>query len=190
MTFKKMFYYSKKHYNWQTQYEVEFTLDEQHNLRLNDILCSLNLDYSLAHIDLGILKEPSKHTWDFTKDIGDHIVLEYTGHKGEFSNFYNHLTGYNLYDKFPHLKIFKGVGRKILQESITSAIKDQAIALNDEIIIDADGVLNRGPKKGLINLVEYYEKIGFRQIFPEHLDLALSNQYVPMVGKVSDLLEQ
>ena len=119
--------------------------------------------------------------------------VDYTdGYNGVLNYFYNHITGVgeNLDTKrFPFLLHLKGIAYGMLLCCICKAFKLNFITPSSNIILDASGlIIGMDAKLSMKKLVMNYEKIGFSQMFPEHYDYGIESTFVPMIGKVKDII--
>lgn len=70
------------------------------------------------------------------------------------------------------------------------------ISLSSNIILE-DRIPSRKLQQSVSmpKLLEYYKRMGFKQMFPEHYEKAMENidedldNYIPMIGKVEDIID-
>ena len=79
---------------------------------------------------------------------------------------------------------------------LQKALDLEFISLSSIIILQAiipSGKLQ--PSVSMPKLLEYYERMGFKQMFPEHYEKAMENidedldNYIPMIGKVENIID-
>ncbi len=117
--------------------------------------------------------------------------IEYKYSGGFLHAFYNRVTQHNLdVVNYPVLSKLKGVSYALLLCCICQALKLDIITPSSNIILEASGgVEGMDEKESTIKLVKNYEKIGFSQIFPQYYNKNLEEEYVPMVGTISDIIK-
>jgi hypothetical protein len=102
------------------------------------------------------------------------------------SAFYNNTLN-NKLKNFSQTKKLKGVGHFILCLIINDILTNNILAPDQYITLEASGYIKGKEKQGL---VRYYESIGFRQIFPNLLDIGLDQSNVPMRARLIDVLDK
>ena len=116
--------------------------------------------------------------------------MKYEGYNGFLNSYYNYLTQYKLDKvKFPFLNKLKGISYGLLLCCICQALNLDFITPSSKIILEASGgIKGMDPEISMRNLVKNYEKIGFKQMYPELYELSIKNMFVPMVGSVKDII--
>ena len=123
--------------------------------------------------------------------------IQYTKgiYNGKIQSFLNSLTQYKAkLDKekyrFPFLDQLKGIGYGMLLSCICKALDEGFITLSSNIVLEATGMMSGMDREAsTVALVNYYEKIGFKQMFPEHYQYAVSTINVPMIASVKDIID-
>jgi len=93
----------------------------------------------------------------------------------------------NELNYFEEIKSLKGYGEVMLCLVLNDIIRRGILDRSSTITLEASG---RVEGKGMEGLVKYYEKLGFKQAYPELLDIALRNSLVPMKATISDVIEK
>ena len=97
--------------------------------------------------------------------------------------------------KYPFLENFKYIDYFILIVSLQKALDSKIISDSSNIILEvriSSEELNQ--QKSMIKLLEYYEVIGFEQMFPEDYEKVMENldvnenNYIPMIGNVKMIM--
>ena len=111
-------------------------------------------------------------------------------YNGYLNRIYNYITVKNLdTTTFEFLKQVKGISYGMLLCCICKALKLGFITSSSNIALDASGSISGMDKKiSMTNLVEYYKKIGFSEIYPELHDYNIESEIVPMIGKVETII--
>ena len=135
--------------------------------------------------------EPYEYNYDY--DDNPHLVVYYKdGHDAFLNGFYNMLTQYKMdTTKFPFLKQVKGISYGMLLCCICKAIKEGLITLSSTIILEASGeIIDMDSRQNMANLVKYYERIGFKKMFPEYYKIAIESEsgFIPMIAQVKDII--
>jgi hypothetical protein len=141
----------------------------------------------LAFVDISFDTELSEYSQSYELDNGRQIMLS-TSYHGFLHKFYNYVSQRSLYKKFPVLQKTKGISYVLLLCCICEALKLGFTTLESEIILEASGLI---AGQSMLNLVKYYEQLGFSVIYPEYLELGLDQEYngfVPMKAKVQRLI--
>lgn len=93
----------------------------------------------------------------------------------------------NELNSFDEIKGLKGYGEVMLCLVLNDIIRKGLLDKNSTITLEASG---RIEGKSMEGLVKYYEKLGFKQAYPELLQLGLKNSLVPMKASISDIIEK
>ena len=88
---------------------------------------------------------------------------------------------------FEEIKNLKGYAEVMLCIVLNDIIRRGLLDKSSTITLEASGRLKG---KGMEGLVRYYEKLGFKQAYPELLEIALRNSLVPMKATISDVIEK
>lgn len=135
--------------------------------------------------------EPYEYNYDYD-DNPELSVYYQNGYDGFLNGFYNKLTEYRLNtNRFSFLKKVKGISYGMLLCCICKAIKESLITPSSIIIVEASGVIiDIDSRQSIANLVKYYERIGFKKMFPGYYDIAIKSEsgYIPMIAKVKDII--
>ena len=118
--------------------------------------------------------------------------VPYRGLITSCSNFIMHSDNVK---KYPFLENFKYIDYMIFVICLQKALDLKFISLSSNIILQAripSGKIQ--PSVSMPKLLQYYERMGFKQMFPEHYEKAMENidedldNYIPMIGKVEDII--
>ena len=135
--------------------------------------------------------EPYEYNYDYD-DNPELSVYYQNGYDGFLNGFYNKLTEYRLNtNRFSFLKQVKGISYGMLLCCICKAIKDSLITPSSIIIVEASGrIIDIDSRHSIANLVKYYERIGFKKMFPDYYDIAIKSEsgYIPMISQVKDII--
>jgi hypothetical protein len=103
----------------------------------------------------------------------------------------NSVISEDLITKFPFLENLKHVDYLILFLSVQKALKSKSISPESNIVIEIQPPYNIINKSECISkLVEFYEKIGFRKMFPTKYEDAMERiDNIPMIGNVENITE-
>ena len=121
--------------------------------------------------------------------------VEYDYYNGFMPSFYNNVTGYGLYKRYPFLSVLKGISHVLLLCCICEALQLEYITKSSEIALEASGSLEdpdikHTPEESMTKLVAYYEKLGFYQMFPQYYHIGIADYFVPMIATVEDLINK
>jgi hypothetical protein len=133
------------------------------------------------------------YQYNYDYDDNPKLAVYYKdGYDGFLSEFYNKLTEYKLDTKrFLFLKKLKGISYGMLLCCICKAIKSGLIKNSSTIILEASGnIIDMDSRQSIGNLVKYYERIGFKKMFPDYYDIAINSEsgYIPMIAQVKDII--
>jgi hypothetical protein len=134
--------------------------------------------------------EDYQYNYDYD-DNPDLAVYYKDGYDGFLNGFYNRLTEYKLdTTKFSFLKQLKGISYGMLLCCICKAIKAGLIIHSSTIILEASGNIIDMDSRQSIGHLKYYEKIGFKKMFPDYYDIAINSEsgYIPMIAQVKDII--
>ena len=164
-------------------------------------LKNLEIDYRiLGALNIVFFPEQSSRSYLYSCYDSRHRSfkdVQYTKgrYNGKIYGFYHSLTQYKAkLDKekvrFPFLDQLKGMGYGMLVSCICKALDGGFITLSSSIVLEATGMMCGMDKEAsTVALVHYYEKIGFKQMFPEHYQYAVSTISVPMIARVKDIMD-
>jgi hypothetical protein len=99
-------------------------------------------------------------------------------------SFYNKAIQYNL-QKFDAIKRLKGIGNMLLCIVLGDIISSNILSKDNFITLEASGEIEG---KGMEGLVKYYEKLGFKQVYPQLFDIGISQTNVPMKATLGDII--
>ena len=171
------------------------------NYEFVQYLKNLEMDYTiLASLQIVFFPEQSSRSYFYSyqdskyKSFKD---IQYTKgrYNGKIYGFLNSLTRYKAKlekekYRFPFLDQLKGIGYGMLVSCICKALDGGFITLSSNIVLEATGMMSDMDKQAsTVALVNYYEKIGFKQMFPEYYQYAVSNTSVPMIASVKDIID-
>jgi hypothetical protein len=149
----------------------------------------------LASVSITFYFNRNFEDYEYNYDYDDNPELSVyyqNGYDGFLNGFYNKLTEYRLdTNRFSFLKQVKGISYGMLLCCICKAIKDSLITPSSIIIVEASGVIiDVDSRQSIANLVKYYERIGFKKMFPDYYDIAIKSEsgYIPMIAKVKDII--
>jgi hypothetical protein len=118
-------------------------------------------------------------------DNEDKITIENKS-DSHIGMFYNKtLSDKDIHNFFS--KKLKGIGHVILCKIIDYFLEKDILNMDSIVSLQASGEIKGKSMHGLIN---YYESLGFKQTVPELLDLFISQENVPMTGKVKDIIRK
>jgi hypothetical protein len=110
-------------------------------------------------------------------------------------HFVNNLTRYKLDQReYPVLRQLKGVGFGLLMCCICYALEHQLVQSCSTIVLDATPMSWLVLDESTARLVQYYERIGFRQLYPDyynnivHANVPTIQAGVPMFAMVGDVI--
>ena len=116
--------------------------------------------------------------------------VPYQGIIRESTNFINKMV-----KKYPFLENFKYIDYFFIMVYLQKALDSKIISESSNIILQVripSEKLNK--QKSMVKLLEYYEKIGFEQMFPEDYEKVIENlyvnenNYIPMIGNVKMIM--
>lgn len=87
---------------------------------------------------------------------------------------------------WPQSQKLKGIGHASLCIVLNDIIKSGIATVDDNITLEASGNI---PNIDMEGLIKYYERLGFKQLLPEHIELALSQGIVPMYAAIGDIIK-
>jgi hypothetical protein len=171
------------------------------NTEFIDYIKSLNAFHNLSEKYLEKLasvmitfytdRQVKPYEYKYDDDKPDIVYYE-NGYDGILNGFYNMLTGYKLdTQRFSFLKQLKGISYAMLLCCICKAIKERLVTLSSTIILEASGgIIDMNRVQSIGNLVKYYERIGFKKMFPDYYDIAIKSDggYIPMIAQVKDII--
>jgi len=150
---------------------------------------------SLASVTITFYSKTIFEDYEYKYDYDDNpklAVYYKDGYDGFLNGFYNKLTEHKLDTKrFLFLKQLKGISYGMLLCCICKAIKAGLIKNSSNIILEAAGVIiDMDSRQSIGNLVKYYERIGFKKMFPDYYDIAIKSEsgYIPMIAQVKDII--
>jgi len=99
---------------------------------------------------------------------------------------YNRFLSNELKD-FPEIKKLKGIGEVILCLVLNNMLSRKLVDESSIITLEASGKVEG---KGMLGLVKYYERLGFKQAYPDLLEIGLKNSAVPMKATIGDVVNR
>ena len=171
------------------------------NYEFIQYLKNLEIDYRiLGSLNIVFFPEKSSRIYSYSyydSRYGSYKDTQYTKGKynGKIYGFLNSLTRYKAKlekekYRFPFLDQLKGIGYGMLVSCICKALDGGFITLSSNIVLEATGMMSGMDREAsTVALVNYYEKIGFKQMFPEHYQDAVSKISVPMIARVKDIID-
>jgi len=99
--------------------------------------------------------------------------------------FFNETIEYKL-QHFSEIKKLKGIGHSILCAVINEILYEKILTRDSIIALNASGEIQG---KSIVGLVRYYEKLGFKQPFPELFNKFIEQQNVPMKARLGDIID-
>jgi len=143
-------------------------------------------DLCLFTLLLGVNdREKLEGTFYFGND-DDYDLLKYeTFTNCHLYSFYNKALTYNL-QNFDSIKRLKGIGHMLLCVIIHDILDKSILSRDNFITLEASGEIGG---KGMEGLVRYYEKLGFKQIFPDLFKVGISQSNVPMKATLGDIID-
>jgi len=156
-------------------------------IRNNDMILS-NIDITFYPEQIGSYTYLYDYTYRKTKTYN----ADYKG----LVRINNSIHSEALIRRFPFLENLKHVDYVMLFLSVQKALESKFITHESNIVIDISTSYNiKNESECIPKLVECYEKIGFRKMFPEHYEDAIkrivkgSHHYIPMIGTVENIIE-
>lgn len=156
-------------------------------IRNNDMILS-NIDITFYPEQIGSYTYLYDYTYRKTKTYN----ADYKG----LIRINNSIHSEALIRRFPFLENLKHVDYVMLFLSVQKALESKFITHESNIVIDISTSYNiKNESECIPKLVECYEKIGFRKMFPEHYEDAIkrivkgSHHYIPMIGTVENIIE-
>jgi len=117
---------------------------------------------------------------------GEDRIAFYIKSDAHLGALYNN-TIQNKLINFEEIKNLKGYAEVMLCIVLNDIVKRGLLDKSSTITLEASG---RIKGKSMEGLVRYYEKLGFKQAYPELLKIALRNSLVPMKAAISDVIEK
>ena len=154
----------------------------------------IQIDMVLSKIDITFYSDEIEYyfyiyDYDYKTDIYN------DAYKG-LVQISNSVISEDLITKFPFLENLKHVDYLMLFLSVQKALESKFITSESNIVIEIQPPYNIINKSECIrNLVEFYEKIGFRKMFPTKYEDAMeridngSRDYIPMIGNVENIID-
>jgi hypothetical protein len=155
----------------------------------------IQIDMVLSKIDITF----------YPDQIGSYKYLyDYNYYKTKTYNVYykglvqisNSIHSENLIRRFPFLENLKYVDYVMLFLAVQKALESKSISPESNIVIDIrTSSTIKNQSECIRKLVEFYEKIGFRKMFPTHYEDVLEridndlHDYIPMIGNVENITE-
>lgn len=155
----------------------------------------IQIDMVLSKIDITF----------YPDQIGSYKYLyDYNYYKTKTYNVYykglvqisNSIQSENLIRRFPFLENLKYVDYVMLFLSVQKALESKFITSRSNIVIDIrTSSTIKNQSECIRKLVEFYEKIGFRKMFPTHYEDVMEridndlHDYIPMIGNVENITE-
>ena len=122
------------------------------------------------------------------EDSEEFDKIKYSMHSNcNLTSFYNNTIKYDLLQNFEQSKKLKGVGYMILCSILRHIVSTNILSDDKFITLQASGEI---PERGMLGLVNYYEFMGFRQVFPSLLEIGIAQADVPMRARLSDIIER
>jgi len=119
-------------------------------------------------------------------DADNFDLLRYeTNSNCHLYSFYNNALTYDL-ENFDSIKRLKGIGRMLLCVIIHDILDKKILSRDNFITLEASGEIGG---KGMEGLVRYYEKLGFRQIFPDLFKVGIAQSNVPMKATLGEIID-
>jgi hypothetical protein len=97
--------------------------------------------------------------------------------------FYNLSYRYGL-DKEEPFNNLKGLGQTLLCLLINKAIQDKKLSLNYKMILEASGEIK---DKNMIGLINKYENLGFKVVYPDTLQIDIEQGNVLMISDINNI---
>ena len=184
-----------------TVYEATLTYKGD-NQEFIDYIESVNIDRKLknkidikklASVTISFYLQFKPYIYNYDDKMDPNLALSYKDdYDGFLNEFYNKITEYKLNTtKFPFLKQLKGISYGMLLCCICKAMSERLITRSSTIILEASGgIIDMDRGQSIDNLVKYYERIGFNQMFPDYYDIAIKSEsgFIPMIAQVKDII--
>ncbi len=122
------------------------------------------------------------------EDSEEFDKIKYSMHSNcNLTSFYNNTIKYEVLKNFEQSKKLKGIGHMILCSILRHIVSTNILSADKFISLQASGEI---PERGMLGLVNYYEFMGFRQVFPSLLEIGIAQADVPMRARLSDIIER
>jgi hypothetical protein len=150
----------------------------------------------VAEISVKFHKNKQQYKWLLDEEQTEELTYNFKPLNGFIHGLYNFVTGYSLHKKFPFLTKLKGISYALLLCCVCEGLKLGYIIPSSEIGLEASGSIVDpeidpfAAQKDYVKLIEYYEKIGFHQIWPERIDQGISEKNTPMVATVEEIIKR
>ena len=154
-----------------------------------------NNDMILSNIDITFYPEQIG-SYTYLYDYTYRKIKTYNADYKGLVRINNSIHSEALIRRFPFLENLKNVDYVMLFLSVQKALESKFTTPESNIVIDISTSYNiQNESECIPKLVECYEKIGFRKMFPEHYEDAIkrivkgSHHYIPMIGTVENITE-
>ena len=160
-------------------------------------------DLILDTLDVKWYKKNLSRDWDLIAEVKvsvydnpitckSHLVLEQTNFssidltssiqfKAQLRQYWNYATINNDTKTFGN--ITRGLCKALLYKSLTNTVED--IGSQNILVVASTMTYN---DKEMRDLVQYYKRLGFKEVFPEYYEVGISNCEVPMYCVIKDLI--
>ena len=160
-------------------------------------------DFILDTLDVKWYKKNLSRDWDLIAEVKvsvydnpitckSHLVLEQTNFssidltssiqfKAQLREYWNYATINNDTKTFGN--ITRGLCKALLYKSLTNTVED--IGSQNILVVASTMTYN---DKEMRDLVQYYKRLGFKEVFPEYYEVGISNCEVPMYCVIKDLI--
>ena len=143
-------------------------------------------DLCLFTMQLGVneLEKIDGNFYFGNEDNPDYLRYEINSNCHLFS-LYNKAIKYNL-QKFDAIKRLKGLGHMLLCVIVNDILSKNILTREQFITLEASGEIEG---KNMEGLVKYYETLGFKQVYPQLLEVGISQTNVPMKATLGDIID-
>lgn len=153
-----------------------------------------NVDAEVARVVIHFSAQETKYEGVFNdgSETGIRVEDSYNAYIGQV---YNLLHTFKLQEQYPFItNKLKGIGHALILCCLCEALRLDVVTPSSKIMLEATGGI-LGPEdndelKGMQRLVAYYEKLGFRQAFPDFYEIGVRTKYVPMKATIGDIVER
>jgi len=141
-------------------------------------------DYCLSMLTLSVGKYKNV---EGELEVDDDNTIKYSMKSDvHLGGLYNRFLSNELKD-YPEIKKLKGIGEVILCLVLNNMLSRKLVDESSIITLEASGKVEG---KGMLGLVKYYERLGFKQAYPELLEIGLKNSAVPMKATIGDVVNR
>jgi hypothetical protein len=155
----------------------------------------IQIDMVLSKIDITFYPDQIG-SYKYLYDYDNYKTKTYNVYYKGLAQISNSIHSENLIRRFTFLENLKYVDYVVLFVSVQKALESKFITSRSNIVIDIrTSSTIKNQSECIRKLVEFYEKIGFRKMFPTHYEDVMEridndlHDYIPMIGNVENITE-